>query len=43
MVDLDEEEENMVLTTPRLEMGSNEVSTTPIELGSDQYVQHKHT
>jgi hypothetical protein len=43
IVDLDEEEEKMVETTPRSKMGSNDVSTTPKELGYDQYVQHRHT
>jgi hypothetical protein len=35
-----EEEEGPKLTTPRIEMGSNDVNNTPI-IGSTQYVCRK--
>ncbi len=41
MMDLKEEEEGTKPTTPRLEMGSNDVNSTPREIGSPQYVQHR--
>jgi hypothetical protein len=34
----DEEKEGTKLTTPRTEMGSNDASNTPREIGSSQYV-----
>ncbi len=40
MMDLEEEKEGTKPTTPRLEMGSNDVNSTPKEIGSPQYVQH---
>jgi hypothetical protein len=38
---IDEEEENLESTTPRIETGSNDVSSTPREAGFAQYVRHK--
>ncbi len=36
-----EEEENPKLVTLKIEMGSNDVSNTPREVGSTQYVHHR--
>jgi hypothetical protein len=40
MMDWEEEKEGTEPTTPRLKMGSNDVNSTPKEIGSPQYVQH---
>jgi hypothetical protein len=38
---MDEEEEGMKPTTPRIEMGYNDLSNTHREVGSIQFVHHK--
>ncbi len=37
----DEEEENLEPATPRTKIGSNDVNSTPKEVGFAQYVLHK--